>query len=107
MKRCRLKRNNFQIRNKMIKENKTSDKQQNGNDFIADVTRSCSSEDIFREKQLQMTNKELADLVCEETTKMCRTGGKSFTMRVPVNVKDTDMLISELVRRFRVLSNCG
>jgi hypothetical protein len=40
MKRCRLKRSNFQIRNKMNKENQTSDKQQNGNDFIADVSKS-------------------------------------------------------------------
>jgi len=38
MKRCRLKRTNFQIINKMSKENKTSDKQENGNDFIADVS---------------------------------------------------------------------
>ena len=38
MKRCRLKRNNFQIRNKMIKENKTSDKQEHSNDFIAYVS---------------------------------------------------------------------
>ena len=91
----------------MSKENKTLNKQENGNDFIADVTRSCSSEDLFREKQQAMTNKVLADMVCEETTKMCRTGGKSFTMQVPVNIKDTAMLISELVRRFRVLSNCG
>ena len=37
MKRCRLKRYNFQIINKMSKENKTSDKAKNGNDFIADV----------------------------------------------------------------------
>lgn len=74
---------------------------------IADVTRSCSFEDLFREEQQLMTNKELADLVSKEVTKMCRTGGKSFTMRVPANVKDTDMLISELVRRFKVLSNCG
>lgn len=34
---CRLKRYNFQIRNKMNKENKTLDKPQNGNDSIADV----------------------------------------------------------------------
>ena len=79
----------------------------NENDFIADVTHSCSSENLFREKQQAMSNKELANLVCEETTKMCRTGGKSFTMQIPVNVRDTDMLICELVRRFRVLSNCG
>jgi cell fate regulator YaaT (PSP1 superfamily) len=38
MKRCRLKRYNFQIRNKMSKENKTSDNPQNGNGFIADVS---------------------------------------------------------------------
>jgi len=38
MKRCRLKRYNFEIRNKMSKENETSDKQQKGNDFIADVS---------------------------------------------------------------------
>jgi len=38
MKRCRLKRLTFQIKKKMSKENKTSDKQQNGNDFIADVS---------------------------------------------------------------------
>lgn len=38
MKRCRLKRLNFQIKTKMNKENKTSDEQQNGNDFIADVS---------------------------------------------------------------------
>jgi len=38
MKRCRLKRLNFQNKNKMSTENKTSDKAQNGNDFIADVS---------------------------------------------------------------------
>ena len=41
MKRCRLKRTNFQIKTKMSKENKTSDKPQNGNDFISDV-KNCS-----------------------------------------------------------------
>ena len=39
MKRCRLKRTNFQIKNDMSKENKTLNKQQNGNDFIADVSK--------------------------------------------------------------------
>jgi hypothetical protein len=38
MKRCRLKRYNFKIRNKMSKENEPLGKQQNGNDFIADVS---------------------------------------------------------------------
>jgi hypothetical protein len=39
MKRCRLKRSNLQIKIKMSKDNKTSDKQENGNDFIADVSK--------------------------------------------------------------------
>ena len=38
MKRCRLKRLNFQIKTKMSKKNKTSDKHEKGNDFIADVS---------------------------------------------------------------------
>jgi len=42
MKRCRLKRYNFQIRNNMNKENETSDKQQNGNGVLANVERSVS-----------------------------------------------------------------
>jgi len=44
MKRCRLKRSNFQIKNKMNKENKNSDKQELGNDFIANVSGSCSDD---------------------------------------------------------------
>jgi hypothetical protein len=38
MKRCRLKRYNFKIKNKMSKENEPLGKQQNGSDFIADVS---------------------------------------------------------------------
>jgi hypothetical protein len=44
MKRCRLKRYNFQITKAMSKENKTSNKQEHGNDFIADVSSSLSTE---------------------------------------------------------------
>ena len=38
MKRCRLKRYNFQIKTKMSKENEPLGKHENGNDFIADVS---------------------------------------------------------------------
>ena len=38
MKRCRLKRYNFQIKTKMSKEKQTSTKPKNGNDFIANVS---------------------------------------------------------------------
>lgn len=58
MKRCRLKRYNFQIRNKMSKENKTSDKQQNGNDFIADVIRLFSDDKLaeIADEQVHISN---------------------------------------------------
>lgn len=61
-------------------------------------------EEIFRRKLHGISDKELAELVSEENSKMCRSGGNSFTMTVPVSVIDTDMLISELIRRFRILS---
>jgi hypothetical protein len=48
MKRCRLKRYNFQIKNKMSKEKQTLDKQQNGNDFIADVS-NCAFNKVLNE----------------------------------------------------------
>ena len=46
IKRCRLKRHNFKIETKMSKKNETSDKQQTGNDFIADVERRFSEKEI-------------------------------------------------------------
>ena len=71
MKRCRLKRNNFQIINKVSKEKKTLDKAQNGNDFIADVRRSSSLEDV--NKKLNeidffdlMQNYRIADMSDQE-----------------------------------------
>lgn len=51
MKRCRLKRYNFQIRNKMNKENKTLRTTRHGNDFIADVKRSS----FYKPKKEQYT----------------------------------------------------
>ena len=39
MKRCRLKRYNFQFKNKMTKREEIKNKYKNGNDFIADVSK--------------------------------------------------------------------
>ena len=49
MKRCHLKRLNFQIRNKMSKEKQTLDNPQNGNDFIGDVSGSFTADDMKNE----------------------------------------------------------
>ena len=61
----------------------------------------------FKQKQAEMTDKELHDLVRTELSKLCKTGGKSLTMCVPPMFTDTDMLISELLDRFKRLTNCG
>jgi hypothetical protein len=58
----------------------------------------------FEEKQSQMSNEELISLAKEEVNKLCKTGGKSITMCVPPTVKDTDMIICELIKRFEALT---
>ena len=55
----------------------------------------------FKEEQLALSNEELYNLMREELSKLCNTGGRSFRMTVPVQVKDTDMLISEMLKRFK------
>lgn len=54
----------------------------------------------FEKKQAQMSDKELIELVAKEISDMCRTGCKTFTMSVPPRVKDSDMLLCEMLRRF-------
>ncbi len=55
----------------------------------------------FAEKQAQMSDKELIDLVEKAIYKMCETGGRSFVMCVPPCLNDLDMLLSELLRRYK------
>jgi len=50
-----------------------------------------------------LTNIELINRVEQELNKLIETGGKSFTMRVPAQVNnDTDLIISELLTRFKI-----
>jgi len=61
--------------------------------------------EIFDEARANMSNQELIELALGELKRLCDTGGQSFTMRVPANVKDTDMIFSELINRFRELTS--
>ncbi len=55
-----------------------------------------------KSKECTLTDLELADKCDGQISEMCKTGGRSFSMSVPVNFNsDTDMLFSELVNRFR------
>ena len=74
---------------------------------LATVNLIMTKTEQFEQKQAEMTDKELHDLVRTELSKLCKTGGKSLTMSVPPMVTDTDMLISELLNRFNRITNCG
>jgi len=57
----------------------------------------------FKENQSKMSNEELISLAKEEISKLCKTSGKSITMSVPPSVKDTDMILCEVIRRLENL----
>ena len=63
-----------------------------------------TKDELFRKKQEDMPDAELAELARKEVSKLCSTGGRSLTMTVPPRVEDTDMLLCELIRRFKKLS---
>lgn len=49
-----------------------------------------------------LSDAELTDKVAEWANKLCKTGGKAWTLQVPVNFnEDPDMLIVELIKRFK------
>ena len=53
----------------------------------------------------EISDSELHEKVMELLSKLCKTGGKAFTMSVPVKSDDTDMLIGELLKRFKQKNN--
>ena len=55
----------------------------------------------FRELQAEMSDEELIKIATEELRKLCHTGGRSFHMRVPIEITDTDMIFSQLIVRFK------
>lgn len=57
-------------------------------------------EQLEKERE-EMTDNDLIKIAEKELAFLCRSGGKSFTMNVPVRVTDTDMIFSELVKRFK------
>lgn len=56
----------------------------------------------FKEKLSEITDDELIQISKSILIKLCSTGGRSFTMTVPVQLNDTDIIISELIKRFEV-----
>ena len=59
-----------------------------------------TTDELFALKQQQMPDKELIELAINEVSNLCKTGGKSLKMCVPPMIRDTDMLLCEVIRRF-------
>ena len=58
----------------------------------------------FELKQSKMSDSELIDLCQKEVGELASTYGKSHRMTIPPMITDTDMLLSELIKRFKMLS---
>lgn len=53
--------------------------------------------------QLQaIPDRELAKKADEALSNLCKNGARSFTMTVPPRIDDTDMIFSEIIRRFQL-----
>lgn len=63
------------------------------------------TEEQFIEKQRKISNEDLIEQCKNQIRHLARTGGRSHTMSVPPRVEDTDMILTETVRRFERLLN--
>jgi len=57
----------------------------------------------FQNQIKLIPNLELAQKAQSALSKLCSTGGASFTMTVPPRLDDTDMILSEVIKRFELL----
>lgn len=55
----------------------------------------------FAMMQEEMTDLELIELADKQVSQLAKTGGRSHTMTVPPRIDDTDMIFSELIKRFQ------
>lgn len=55
----------------------------------------------FQAKLQAIPDIELVKQADESLRKLCKNGAKSFTMTVPPRIDDTDMIFSEIIRRFQ------
>ena len=55
--------------------------------------------------QVTLSDEELVEKCTEWISKLCATGGRAWSLEVPVNFnRDPDILFSELIQRFKRMS---
>lgn len=50
-----------------------------------------------------ISNSKLVEMAKKSLSQLCATSGKSFTMSVPPQLEDTDIILNELIERFKFL----
>lgn len=56
----------------------------------------------FAKLQAEMPTPELIEKARAWNTKLCETGGRAWSLRVPVSENDPDMIFGELCRRLEI-----
>ena len=55
----------------------------------------------FEKARTEITDVDLIKKARDLLSELCKTGGKSFRMTVPPRIDDTDMIFSELIKRYQ------
>lgn len=55
----------------------------------------------FEKRQAEMSDKELIERAEKEVSELARTYGKSHRMCIPPMITDTDIILSEVIRRYK------
>ena len=63
-----------------------------------------SKTEMFEKERSEMSDKELIERAEKEVSELARTYGKSHRMCIPPMITDTDMILSEVIERFKNLT---
>ncbi len=55
----------------------------------------------FEAEQRAIPDDRLAEMAQNALSRLCETGGRTITMTVPPRIDDTDMVIAEVIKRFK------
>jgi hypothetical protein len=58
----------------------------------------------FKKRQAEMSDQELIELAENQVSELARTGGRSHRMCIPPMITDTDMILGEIIRRFKKIT---
>lgn len=60
-----------------------------------------TKDELFNEKLRSIPTIELIETAHEQLSRLCKTGGRDFTMTVPCQTNDTDIVFAEVLRRLK------